>query len=74
MSVENAERLLERMKSDDSLAKKIRATSLDAFEKTTQEEGLPCSMEEVQEALGNRMASEELSEIQLEHVSGGTGW
>ena len=31
-------------------------------------------MEEVQEALGNRMASEELSEIQLEHVSGGTGW
>ena len=36
MSVENAERLLERMKSDDSLAKKIRATSLDAFEKTTQ--------------------------------------
>ncbi len=72
MTIENARLLLKTMQSDTTLAEKIQATNPDSFEQTTQELGFPCSAEEVREVIKNFVDNGgELTEKQLEYVSGG---
>ena len=74
MSVENAEKLLAKLKTDKALAGKLQTATRTVFEKIAKEAGLACTSEDVKSAVDKLVKSGELSEEQLGNVSGGTSY
>lgn len=72
MSIENAEKLLAKLKTDKALAEKLKTATRAAFEKAAMEAGLACTSEDVKSVMDKMLKSGELSEEQLGNVAGGT--
>lgn len=71
MSVENAKKLLEKIKSDEGFRKQLQDAPDDAArKKIAQSHGLDCTRAEFESLLPGG-SSEEISEAELEAVAGG---
>lgn len=75
MSIENAEKLLAKLKKDKALGEKLQTATRTAFENIAKEAGLACTSEDVKTVMDKMMKSGELSEEELGKMSGGdTAW
>ena len=71
MSQQNAEKLLEKCKADQALSKKFKQAAAVSFEALSKEAGLPCTLKEMEEAVSKSVKSGDLSDAELQSVSGG---
>lgn len=71
MSIENAEKLFAKLKTDKALSAKLQTAIRTAFENISKEAGLACTSEDIKFAMDKMMKSGELSEEQLGNIAGG---
>lgn len=74
MSLSNAEKLLRQCKADEVMAKKFQKAGVAGFETFASDSGLPCSLDDFKQAIKSEAKSGQLSEEDLERVSGGWGY
>ena len=70
MAVENAQKLLAKLREDSALANRFRAAGTAGFEGLAREQGFTCTVGEMRSAITDAQASTELSDKELEGVAG----
>ena len=74
MSLSNAERLLKQCKSDEGFAKRFQKAGVSGFEDFASTSGFPCNLDDFKQVIKTEAQSGQLSEEDLERVSGGWGY
>lgn len=71
MSAENARKLIDKLKGNESLKAKFKAAGADGFEALAKAEGHPCTVADFQAALKQAAKEVKLTDEDLDKVAGG---
>jgi len=71
VSIENAKQLIARLREDSALKHKLHDAGPAGFEAIATEVGLPCTADEMQQAIQESAGELELTDEDLEKVAGG---